>query len=120
MRISSIEPFDFETGKYFDFQKTHQALCMAKISAHYFTNRAELSASAIRKIMAVLKDIPAIILHGRYDMLCQLSVADNLTQAWPNATLQILPKAGHGGFEKQTIDAFCHASSSMADFLNEK
>ena len=66
-----------------------------------------------------IKKIPAIIIHGRYDMVCQLINADNLVQAWPNASLQILPQAGHSGFESQTIDAMCKATDVMASFLFE-
>ena len=41
-------------------------------------------------------------------------------QLWDNAQLQILPCAGHSGFERQTIDAFCRASDTMANFLAER
>ena len=64
--------------------------------------------------------LPAIIIHGRYDMVCQAIVAQELSKKWLNAQLQILPQAGHSGFEKQTIDAFCKATDVMANFLEER
>lgn len=98
----------------------HQALCMAKISSHYFINKAFLSENHILNNLHKIKDIPAILIHGRYDMVCQLYVAQKITEKWTNAQLHTLPCAGHSGFERQTIDAFCKATDTMAEFLNEK
>ena len=95
----------------------HQALCMAKISSHYFLNKCFFDDKFILSAIDKIKTIPAIILHGRYDMVCQLRVADDLARKWPNAQLQILPQAGHSGFESQTIDAFCKAADTMANFI---
>jgi proline iminopeptidase len=67
-----------------------------------------------------LTAIPAIILHGPYDMVCQLHHAYLLTKHWDNVQLQILPFAGYDGFKRQTIDAFCRASDTMANFLAEQ
>ena len=67
-----------------------------------------------------IANIPAILLHGRYDMVCQLDIADRVAQRWKNAELQILPFAGHSGFESQTIDAFCKATDIMVNFLEEQ
>ena len=53
-------------------------------------------------------------------MVCQLIVAEDLAKNWHNASLQILPQAGHSGFESQTIDAFCKAADVMANFLDEQ
>ncbi len=92
---------------------------MAKISCHYFTQQCFLPADYLINNISKLADIPAIILQGRFDMMCQMAVADALVQAWANAELQILPNAGHSAFDEQVIDGFCQASNSMAKFLNE-
>ena len=42
-----------------------------------------------------LKDIPGIIVHGRYDVVCPLDNAFALHQAWPGSELQIIRDAGH-------------------------
>ena len=46
-----------------------------------------------------LRRIPAIIIQGRYDMVCPLQSAHELHMAWPEAEYQIVPDAGHGAFE---------------------
>ena len=117
LRLSTIEHHHIDMCH---IENTHQALCMAKISNHYFINNCFLDEEFILNNLQVISDIPAIILHGRYDMVCQLSNAYKLVQHWPNAQLQILPKAGHGGFESQTIDGFCKAADTMANFINEQ
>ena len=49
-----------------------------------------------------------------------LRSADLLVKNWPAAQLQILPNAGHSGFESQTIDGFCKATDTMANFIAEQ
>lgn len=117
LRLSSIEHHHIDIHHIED---PHQALCMAKISSHYFMNKCFLGDNFILSAIDKIKTIPAIILHGRYDMVCQLGVADDLARKWPNAQLQILPQAGHSGFESQTIDGFCKAADTMANFILEQ
>ena len=117
LRLSTIEHHSIDIHQIED---SHQALCMAKISSHYFINKCFIDEGLILASIEKIKAIPAIILHGRYDMVCQLRNADQLVQKWPNAQLQILPKAGHSGFESQTIDGFCKATDTMANFIAER
>jgi proline iminopeptidase len=42
-----------------------------------------------------IRRIPAVIVHGRYDVCCPMSSAWDLHQAWPEAKLVIVPAAGH-------------------------
>lgn len=114
-RLSSIEHSVDVLSRIDD---VHQALCMAVISNHYFVNECFLEKPLLDNIDKI-GHLPCIILHGRYDMVCPIQSADLLQQHWPNANLQILPCAGHSGFEQQTINAFCKAANSMADFINE-
>jgi proline iminopeptidase len=95
----------------------HQALCMAKISSHYFANHCFIPENYILQHKDRLSDITAIVIHGRYDMVCQLSMAYQLVNRWDKAELAILPHAGHSGFEQQTIEAFCKATDNMARFI---
>lgn len=117
LRLSSIEHHHIDKSAIDD---AHQALSMAKISSHYFVNKCYLSPNYILNQIDKIAHIPALILHGRYDMVCLLKFADQLVQKWPSARLQILPCAGHSGFESQTIDAFCKAADTMAVFLDEQ
>lgn len=117
LRLSTLEHFHIGMAQIDD---PHQALCMAKISCHYFNNHCFVKENHIIESINKIAAIPAIILHGRYDMVCQLHHAYQLAMHWNNAQLQILPCSGHSGFERQTIDAFCRASDTMANFLDEQ
>ncbi len=50
-----------------------------------------------------IRHIPAVIVHGRYDALCLPANAWELSQAWPDATLRIVPDAGHSAFEAGNV-----------------
>ncbi|REL34034.1 prolyl aminopeptidase [Thalassotalea euphylliae] len=117
LRLSSIEHHPIDKSHISD---QHQALCMAIISAHFFAQFSQTPGQYLLDSIDRIKHLPAILLHGRYDMVCQLDVAYQLAEQWQNAQLQILPCAGHSGFESQTIDAFCKATDTMAAFLDEQ
>ncbi|WP_440874777.1 prolyl aminopeptidase [Thalassotalea sp. PLHSN55] len=117
LRLSSIEQQHVDKSHVHD---AHQAHCMALISSHYFINHSFISGNYIVDHLDKIQSIPAIIIHGRYDMVCPLTSVNSLVSLWENAQLHILPVAGHSAFEKQTIDAFCKATDNMADFLAEK
>ncbi|MCB1571229.1 MAG: prolyl aminopeptidase, partial [Xanthomonadales bacterium] len=76
------------------------ALAFARIECHYFVNGGfferddQLLANAHR-----LKGIPAVIVQGRYDVVCPMRSAWDLHRAWPEADLRIVADAGHSAFE---------------------
>jgi len=76
------------------------ALAFARIECHYFVNGGffdrddQLLANAYR-----LKGIPAVIVQGRYDVVCPMRSAWDLKQVWPEADLRIVADAGHSAFE---------------------
>jgi proline iminopeptidase len=46
-----------------------------------------------------IRHIPAVIVQGRYDVVCPARSAWDLHKAWPEADLKIVPDAGHAAFE---------------------
>ncbi|HEY6546057.1 MAG TPA: alpha/beta hydrolase, partial [Dokdonella sp.] len=46
-----------------------------------------------------IRDIPAVIVQGRYDVVCPARSAWDLHRAWPEADLRIVADAGHSAFE---------------------
>jgi proline iminopeptidase len=76
------------------------ALAFAGIENHYFVNRGffdhddQLLRDAHR-----LHGIPAVIVQGRYDVVCPIRSAWDLHRAWPGADLRIVADAGHSAFE---------------------
>ncbi|WP_371374119.1 prolyl aminopeptidase [Thalassotalea aquiviva] len=99
---------------------THQAIAMACLENHYFSHQCFLEPNYLIDNLTKISHLPAYIVHGRYDMVCQLKQAWLLAKNWDNAQLQIIPKAGHSGFEAGIIDAMCKAADKMADFIISK
>lgn len=80
------------------------ALAFARIEAHYFINRGFLESDThILDRAHVLKPIPGVIVHGRYDVVTPLKSAWDLKRAWPEADLRIVPDAGHAMTEPGII-----------------
>jgi len=77
------------------FSNIHLALSLARIEAHYFVNNSFIKENQIMDNIKSLYGIPAVIIHGRYDMVCSLDNAVSLQRAWPDARLQIVRDAGH-------------------------
>lgn len=75
------------------------ALGLARIEAHYFVNDSFLRPNQLIEDVGRIRHVPTVIVQGRYDMVCPIRSADDLHQAWPEATYQIVPDAGHNAFE---------------------
>lgn len=96
------------------FSEPSRALARCRIGVHYFTNDCFLDENQIIDKIDAIKDIPAIIVHGRFDMLCPLESAYNLHQAWPISQLYMVREAGHSATEAPLIDALIRATRDMA------
>ena len=82
------------------FDDPAYASAFARIEAHYFVNRGFLEHDdQLLRDVARIRTIPAVIVQGRYDMVCPLRSAWDLHRAWPEAQLRIVPDAGHSAFE---------------------
>jgi len=76
------------------------ALQFARIECHYFVHGGffECDDQLLRDAHK-LKHIPAVIVQGRYDVVCPLRSAWDLHRAWPEAELRIVADAGHSALE---------------------
>jgi proline iminopeptidase len=81
------------SGDYF-------ALAFARIECHYFVNRGFLrSENQLLDGVSAIRGIPAVIVQGRYDVVCPMESAWALHRAWPEADLRIVGDAGHSANE---------------------
>jgi proline iminopeptidase len=95
------------------FSDPHVAVSMARIEAHYFVNGIFMAPDQLLRDADKLADIPGIIVHGRYDMVCPLDNAFDLHQRWPESKLEIVRDAGHSALEPSIIDALVRATQEM-------
>ncbi len=102
-----------------DFADSHAdaefALAFARIENHYFVNGGffEVDDQLLRDAYRIV-DIPGVIVHGRYDVVCPVQNAWDLHLAWPKAQLEITPASGHSAFEVENIDALVRATDAFA------
>ena len=76
------------------------APALARIETHYFVNRGFFrSETQLLDDVGRIRHIPAVIVHGRYDVVCPLVSAFDLAARWPEAELRVVPDAGHAAFE---------------------
>jgi len=95
------------------FSGERMALGLARIEAHYFVNRIFLPENALLDRVARVRDLPAVIVQGRYDMVCPIATADELAQRWPGAEYVVVPEAGHSAMEPGIKAALVGATESF-------
>jgi len=81
------------------FGNERMALGLARIEAHYFANDIFLPENALLEGVEAVRSIPAVVVQGRYDVVCPIVTADDLHRAWPEADYQVIPDAGHSAME---------------------
>ncbi len=97
------------------FSEDHYALAFARIECHYFVNGGffhtddQLIADAHR-----LRDVPGVIVHGRYDVVTPVKIAHDLARAWPEATLRIVADSGHAMTEPGIVHELIAATNAFS------
>ena len=86
------------------------ALGLARIEAHYFKHDIFMPLDSLLQNVSRLRNIPAVIVQGRYDAVCPIVTADDLTRAWPEAEYIVIDDAGHSAFEPGIAAALLDAT----------
>jgi proline iminopeptidase len=90
------------------------ALAMARIESHYFVHKGFMQEGQLLRDIDKVRNIPAVVVQGRYDVLCPVSTAWALSKAWPEAKLRITPDAGHSAFEPGNVHELLMATDAFA------
>ncbi|MCB2108795.1 MAG: prolyl aminopeptidase [Rhodobacteraceae bacterium] len=89
------------------------SLAMARIESHYMMNAGFLAPNQLIDGVRVLTGHPAIIVQGRYDMVCPIATADRLARAWPGAQYRVIADAGHSSMEPGIRSALVKATTEF-------
>jgi len=100
------------------FTQPYLALSLARIECHYFINKSFMRPNQLLEDAPILKDIPGVIVHGRYDSICPVDQATALHRAWPRSELKIIPDAGHAASEPGITQALLDATNAMVERLD--
>jgi len=86
-------------------------LARARVQIHYIQHLCFVDGEQmLRSAAQQLRSIPTTIVQGRYDMVCPPQTAWELNQALPQASLIMVPDAGHSAMETGTCQALLHAT----------
>ena len=97
-----------------DFSAPETAISLARIECHYFMNNCFFATdNYLLEHVDRIRHIPAVIVHGRYDVICPLANAWDLHRAWPEATFRIVPDAGHASTETGIAAALVSATDGF-------
>jgi proline iminopeptidase len=90
-----------------DGHQPQRQMVFARLVTHYWSNDCFLGEDEIFRNMDRVIGIPAVLVHGRYDVSSPLDTAWRLHRAWPRSRLVVVEDAGHGGgsFGSALIDA---------------
>lgn len=77
----------------------NHALGLARIEAHYFRANGFTPEDRLLRDVQRIRHLPAVIVQGRYDIVCPIVTADELRRAWPEADYRIVSDAGHSAME---------------------
>jgi proline iminopeptidase len=97
------------------FGEDEYAAAFARIECHYFINNGFFKTdNQLIENVCRIRHIPAVIVQGRYDVICPIKSAWDLHRAWPETDLRIVPDAGHSAFEPGNIHELVSATDRFA------
>ncbi len=97
-----------------EFDEPNKAISLAVLEAHYFRHRLFLEEDQLLRDIDRIRHVPATIVQGRYDIICPMTSAWDLAQAWPEASLRVV-LAGHSAADPAIVDELVQATDRLAD-----
>ena len=87
----------------------------ARIECHYFINNIFLEDNYILKNTIKIKNIPVSIVQGRYDIVCPMRSAWDLSKSLPLSKLYVIDNAGHSMKEKGITNKLIELTNQLAN-----
>ncbi|PSK92274.1 prolyl aminopeptidase [Murinocardiopsis flavida] len=91
------------------------ALAFARIENHFFVHGGYFSPGQLIENAGRLRDIPGVIVQGRYDVCTPAKTAFDLHRAWPEAEFHLVDDAGHSAAEPGILHRLIEATDRFAD-----
>jgi proline iminopeptidase len=97
------------------FGEADYAAAFARIECHYFLNKGFFRTdNQLIEDIGRIRHIPAVIVQGRYDVICPMKSAWDLHRAWPEAELRVVTDAGHSAFEPGNVHELVSATDRFS------
>lgn len=92
------------------------AEAFARIECHYFVNGGFFDPpDQLLDGVSRIRHVPAVIVQGRYDVVCPMTTAWDLHRRWPEADFEVVADAGHAAMEPGTVDRLVTATDRIRD-----
>jgi proline iminopeptidase len=88
-------------------------LGVGRLESHYMLNLGFFEDDQLMKNLHRIAHLPAVIVQGRYDVICPPVSAYRLHKAWPGSQLKMIPDAGHGALDPGIADALVAATEEF-------
>jgi proline iminopeptidase len=92
------------------------AVAFSRIECHYFINKGWFETDNwLIDNAPLLREIPTVIVQGRYDVCTPMVTAWDLHKAMPHAEFRIIADAGHAFDEPGITDALVKATDQFSN-----
>ena len=98
-----------------DFESDAMCIGLGRLEAHYMVNGAFMREDQLIEDIDRIRHLPAVIVQGRYDVVCPPVTAHRLHQAWPEASMHMIADAGHSGGEPGIAAALVEATNQFKE-----
>jgi proline iminopeptidase len=112
IRCCTLQPDEEFLSHYTD---DDSCWTLARHEGHYMVGNCFLSDNQILQNCDKIADIPTVIVHGRYDIVCAFDNAWALHKQLPNSKLVISETAGHASVEDETKHHLINATRAMLE-----
>ncbi len=108
----------FQSGKSLHhFETSSVAEAFARIECHYFINKGFFEKDGwILDNIDKIRNIPSVIIQGRYDVVCPMYTAWDLFRKWPEADFHVIQDAGHSMTEKGIASKLIEYTNKFSKF----
>jgi proline iminopeptidase len=89
------------------------SVALGRLEAHYFLHDGFFADDQLIRNVECLRHLPAVIVQGRYDVVCPPLSACRLHEAWPEAKFHMIQDAGHAGTEPGIAAALVAATEQF-------
>ncbi len=97
-RLSAVGMTRERAERELDEWGLEKALPFSRIESHYMANRCFVEEGQLLRDLPRLAGIPAVIVQGRYDVICPPISASRVHEGMPRSRLVLVEDAGHSGW----------------------
>lgn len=97
-----------------DVGESADSLAKSRIQTHYYRNRGFVPEDEVFEKVRLLRHLPAVIVHGRLDLISPIVTARRLAASWPEAEFIQVVDGGHSAFDPAIRPVLVDAAERMA------